>query len=52
MSNLQYEKHRQIYDDGKWAAVYTANIPTEKLTFEDLHPQNSYVRQQDIARMH
>lgn len=52
MSDIQYEKHRLTYDDGKWATVYTANIPAEKLTFEDLHPQNSYVRQQDIARMH
>lgn len=52
MSNIQFNKQRVEYDDGKWAIRYAVEIPAGNLKFEDLHPQNSYVRQQDIARMH
>lgn len=52
MSDNKYNKQRVTYDNNQSATVYTATIPANKLTFEDLHPQNSYVRQQDIAKMH
>ena len=52
MSDVQFNKQRVEYDDGKWAIRYTVDIPANNLKFEDLHPKNSYVRQQDIARMH
>lgn len=52
MSDIPYSKDRINYTDGKWTILHTVDIPPNKLKFEDLHPQNSYVRQQDIARLH
>ena len=52
MSDIQFNKQRVQYDDGASAMLYVVEIPAQNLKFEDLHPQNSYVRQQDIARMH
>lgn len=52
MSDISYQKRRVAYRDGKWSMFYTVHIPAGKLKFEDLHPKSSYVRQQDIARMH
>lgn len=52
MSDIPYQKQRIQYSDGSWSMFYTVHIPADKLKFEDLHPKSSYVRQQDIARMH
>ena len=52
MSDIQYQKKRVAYRDGKRSMFYTVHIPADRLKFEDLHPKSSYVRQQDIARMH
>ena len=52
MSDIPYQKQRIHHRDGSWSMFYTVHIPADKLKFEDLHPQSSYVRQQDIARMH
>ena len=51
MSDISYHKQRVPHSDGSWTMFYTVHIPADKLKFEDLHPQSSYVRQQDIARM-
>jgi hypothetical protein len=52
MISIKFDKTRIEYENDKWALCYTVDIPADHLKFEDLHPQNSYVRQQDIARMH
>lgn len=52
MSDIDFNKQQLTYDDGQTTTYHIVNIPAGRLKFEDLHPQNSYVRQQDIARMH
>lgn len=52
MQNNQYQRERIQLDDGAWSTVHRVDIPADQLTFEDLHPMSSYVRQQDVARMH
>lgn len=52
MSDIPYQKQRVQHNDGSWSMFYTVHIAADKLKFEDLHPKGSYVRQQDIARMH
>lgn len=52
MSDIKFNKQRVTYPDGQSAIYHSVQIPAKILKFEDLHPQNSYVRQQDIARMH
>ncbi len=52
MSELAFNKQHITYADGQSAMYHHIQIPAKQLKFEDLHPQNSYVRQQDIARMH
>ncbi len=52
MSDILYNKQRRQLRDGLWSTVHRVEIPADNLKFEDLHPMNSYVRQQDIARMH
>lgn len=52
MSKIHFNKQRIDYDNHEWAIRYIVEIPADHLKFEDLHPQNTYVRQQDIARMH
>lgn len=47
-----FEKQRVELGSGKWRLVYSLEIDPQDLKFEDLHPMSSYVRQQDIARMH
>ncbi|MYD10169.1 MAG: phosphodiester glycosidase family protein [Chloroflexi bacterium] len=51
MSLPFYRSERRHLDDGDWARVHWVRIASDQLKFEDLHPMNSYVRQQDIARM-
>ena len=52
MPDIEYRRERAQWDDGAWSTVYRVDIPAAQLKFEDLHPMSSYVRQQDIARMH
>ncbi len=52
MGEIDYGKRKVIYGDGVWAIAHTVEIAADALKFEDLHPISSYVRQQDIARMH
>ena len=52
MSDILYQNQRRRLPDGLWSTVHYVEIPADQLKFEDLHPMNSYVRQQDIARMH
>lgn len=52
MSEIQYHKQRQELAPGVFSTVHKVDIPAGRLRFEDLHPMNSYLRQQDIARMH
>ena len=52
MSEIRYQKSRRQLADGVYSTVHRVDIPAERLRFEDLHPMSSYVRQQDIARMH
>jgi len=47
-----YRSERRRLDDGDWAQIHWVQIASDQLKFEDLHPMNSYMRQQDIARMH
>ena len=47
-----YRSERRRLGDGDWARIHWVRIAADQLKFEDLHPMNSYVRQQDIARMH
>ena len=49
---MRYQTQRIARQDGKWSTYHLVDIPPEKLRFEDLHPMSSYIRQQDIARMH
>lgn len=49
---MRYQKQRVEQQDGGWSTYHLVDIPPEKLRFEDLHPMSSYIRQQDIARMH
>lgn len=51
MADLGYSKKR-VELSGGWSTLYRVEIPAGALKFEDLHPLSSYVRQQDIARMH
>ncbi len=51
MPNKGYHRQRLQLDDGAWAAAHRVDIPADALSFEDLHPISSYIRQQDIARM-
>ena len=46
-----YRKARIEHGDGEWATCHTLDIPAGALSFEDLHPKSSYLRQQEIARM-
>ncbi|MCY4538014.1 MAG: phosphodiester glycosidase family protein [Chloroflexi bacterium] len=48
----RFEKQRVQHETGGWSTVYSLEIAPHELKFEDLHPMSSYVRQQDIARMH
>ncbi len=48
----RFEKQRVQLETGQWSLVYSLEIAPNELKFEDLHPMSSYVRQQDIARMH
>ena len=48
----RFEKQRIQLETGVWSMVYRLEIAPQELKFEDLHPMSSYVRQQDIARMH
>ena len=52
MSEIQYEKEWRELAPGAYSTVHTVSIPAARLRFEDLHPMSSYLRQQDIARMH
>lgn len=52
MSEIRYHKARRQLADGIYSTVHRVDIPAGRLRFEDLHPMSSYVRQQDIARMH
>ena len=52
MTEPNYRSERRQLDGDSWAAVHWVQIAADQLKFEDLHPMNSYVRQQDIARMH
>jgi len=52
MSEIHYCKEKRQLADGEFSTVHRVDIPAERLRFEDLHPMSSYVRQQDIARMH
>ncbi len=52
MSDFHYQQDRRRLGDGQFATVHRVAIPARSLRFEDLHPMSSYVRQQDIARMH
>ncbi len=49
---MRYQNQRVEHQDGSWSTYHLVEIPPEKLRFEDLHPMSSYIRQQDIARMH
>ena len=52
MAEIQLSRERIDFEDGAWAWAHRVDIPAGQLRFEDLHPISSYVRQQDIARMH
>ncbi len=52
MSDINYRRERIQLDGGAWSTVHRVDIPADHLKFEDLHPMSSYIRQQDIARMH
>ena len=52
MSNIRYRKQQLQLGNGAWSMVHKVEIAADQLSFEDLHPMSSYVRQQDIARMH
>ena len=52
MSDISYQKEWRQLSDGVYSTVHRVDIPAGRLRFEDLHPMSSYVRQQDIARMH
>ena len=52
MTNPFYRSERRHLDGGGWANIHWVHIAPYQLAFEDLHPMNSYIRQQDIARMH
>ena len=52
MSDISYQKEWRQVGDGVYSTVHRVEIPAGRLRFEDLHPMSSYIRQQDIARMH
>lgn len=52
MTAITFEKKKIKHADDKSSMVHIVHIDRDHLKFEDLHPQNSYVRQQDIARLH
>ena len=52
MPDIEYRRERVELEDGAWSTVHRVDIAAAQLKFEDLHPMSSYVRQQDIARMH
>lgn len=52
MTKAIHRSERRQLDGDNWASVHWVKIAADQLKFEDLHPMNSYVRQQDIARMH
>ncbi len=52
MPVIQHHKERLELSAGIYSTVHKVTVPAERLRFEDLHPMSSYVRQQDIARMH
>lgn len=52
MSSVHYHRERLQLADGAWSTVHKVEFAADQLKFEDLHPMSSYVRQQDIARMH
>ena len=52
MRAVEYSWERHHFADGAWSVIHRLEIPAGQLKFEDLHPMSSYVRQQDIARMH
>ena len=52
MPELAYRRERIQLDDGAFSTMHRLDIPSDQLKFEDLHPMSSYIRQQDIARMH
>lgn len=52
MTESPYRSELRHVNGGRQARVHWVKIAADQLKFEDLHPMNSYVRQQDIARMH
>ncbi|MCY3977642.1 MAG: phosphodiester glycosidase family protein [Chloroflexi bacterium] len=52
MDEISYQIEWRPLADGLSSAVHRVGIPAGRLRFEDLHPISSYIRQQDIARMH
>ena len=52
MTEALYRSELRQQDDGARARAHWVNFGADRLKFEDLHPMNSYVRQQDIARMY
>ena len=46
-----YQQERIEHGDGSWSMLHWLAIPARALSFEDLHPKSSYLRQQEIARM-
>ena len=52
MTEPIHRSERRQLDGDSWATLHWVKIAADQLKFEDLHPMNSYVRQQDIARMH
>ena len=52
MSSAGYDRTRVQHADGNWSICHALEVPADSLSFEDLHPKSSYLRQQEIARMH
>ena len=52
MPAIQYHQQRRELAPGVFSTTRLVHLPAERLRFEDLHPMSSYLRQQDIARMH
>ena len=52
MSNIRCQKQQLQRGNGAWSMVHKVEIAADQLSFEDLHPMSSSIRQQNIARMH
>jgi len=48
---VDYDRQRLRLSDGAQATMHILQFPAAQLKFEDLHPMNSFVRKQDVARM-